>query len=169
MCTVLRLKSASKEKSQVLQTVHNPPAASCDRPSAIKILSVSIWNGFSHLKELKQQGVQLNSQDGSRQCLFCFSYIEWRNRKNLMIDLSVCIQCLSSVQLLATPWAVTHQAPLSVGFPRQEYWSRFPFPSPEDLPDPRIELTSSMSPAWQADSLLLSHQGSPPSVGMAIK
>lgn len=61
MCTVLRLKSASKEKSQVLQTVHNPPAASCDRPSAIKILSVSIWNGFSHLKELKQQGVQLNS------------------------------------------------------------------------------------------------------------
>ena len=37
MCTVLRLKSASKEKSQVLQIVHNPPAASCDRPSAILV------------------------------------------------------------------------------------------------------------------------------------
>ena len=86
-----------------------------------------------------------------------------------MTDLSVCIQWLSSVQLLATPWTVTHQAPLSMGFPRQEYWSRFPFPLPEDLPDPGIELTSSMSSAWQADSLLLSHQGSPPSVGVAIE
>ena len=39
----------------------------------------------------------------------------------------------------ATPWTVAYQAPLSVGFSRQEYWSRLPFPSPEDLPDPGIE------------------------------
>ena len=51
-----------------------------------------------------------------------------------------------------------HQAPLSMGFPRQEYWSGLPFPSPEDLPDPGVELTS---PALQADSLWLSHLGSP--------
>ena len=40
------------------------------------------------------------------------------------------------------PWTVAHQDPLSVGFPRQEYWSGLPFPSPADLPDPGIEPTS---------------------------
>ena len=51
---------------------------------------------------------------------------------------------------LATPWTVACQVPLSVGFPRQEYWSGLPFPSPGDLPDPGIEPGS---PALQADSL----------------
>ena len=50
----------------------------------------------------------------------------------------------------ATPWIVAHQAPLSMGFPRQECWSRLPFPSPGDLPDPG---SKPVSPAWQADSL----------------
>ena len=40
---------------------------------------------------------------------------------------------------LATPWTVTHQTPLFIGFARQEYWSELPFPSPEDLPNPGIE------------------------------
>ena len=48
--------------------------------------------------------------------------------------------------------------PLSMGFSRQEYWSELPFPSPGDLPNSGIKLTS---PAWQADSLPLSHLGSP--------
>ena len=51
---------------------------------------------------------------------------------------------------LATPWTVAHQAPLSVEFSRQEYWSGLPFASPGDLPDPGIEPGS---PALQADSL----------------
>ena len=51
---------------------------------------------------------------------------------------------------LATPWSVAHQAPLSTGFPRQEYWSGLPFPSPGDLPDSGIKPTS---PALQANSL----------------
>ena len=42
----------------------------------------------------------------------------------------------------ATPWTVAHQAPLSTGFPRQEYWSGFPFPSPGGLPDPGIKPSS---------------------------
>ena len=42
----------------------------------------------------------------------------------------------------ATPWTVAHQAPLSIGFSRQEHWSGLPFPSPEDLRDPGIELRS---------------------------
>ena len=50
---------------------------------------------------------------------------------------------------LATPWTVTCQAPLSMGFSRQEYWSGLPFPYPGDLPDPGIE---PRSPALQADS-----------------
>ena len=49
-----------------------------------------------------------------------------------------------------TPWAVIHQAPLSMGFSRQEYWSGFPFPSPGDLLDLGIEPGS---PALQGDSL----------------
>ena len=50
-----------------------------------------------------------------------------------------------------TPWTVAHQAPLSMGFSRQEYWSGLPFPSPMDLPNPGIE---PRSPTLQADSLL---------------
>ena len=45
-----------------------------------------------------------------------------------------------------TPWTVTCQAPLSVEFPKQEYWSGLPFPSPQDLPDPGIKPTSLISP-----------------------
>ena len=51
-----------------------------------------------------------------------------------------------------------HQTPLSVGFPRQEYWRGLPFPAPGDLPDPGIKPES---PALQTDSSPLSHQGSP--------
>ena len=54
-----------------------------------------------------------------------------------------------------------HQAPASMGFSRQEYWSGLPFPSPWDLPDLDIKPMSPVSPALQVDSLLLTHQGSP--------
>ena len=60
---------------------------------------------------------------------------------------------LSHVWLLATPWTVTHQTPLSLGFCRQEYWTGLPFPPPEDLPNPGIKSTSPVSPALQEDSL----------------
>ena len=59
---------------------------------------------------------------------------------------------------LVTPWTVACQAPLSMGFLRQEYWSGLPFPPPGDLPHPGMEPAS---PAWQVDSLPLSHLGSP--------
>ena len=57
---------------------------------------------------------------------------------------------LNHAQLFAIPWTVAQQAPLSMGFSRQEYWSRLPFPSPGDLPDPGIE---PRSPTLQADTL----------------
>ena len=69
----------------------------------------------------------------------------------------MCAQLLSHVLLFATPWTVAHQAPLSVGFSHQEYWSGLPFPPPEDLPDPGIEPESL---ALQVDSLPLSLYGS---------
>ena len=60
------------------------------------------------------------------------------------------VKLLSRVRLFATPWTVAYQAPLSMGFSRQECWSGLPFPSPGDLPDPGIEPGS---PALQADAL----------------
>ena len=58
----------------------------------------------------------------------------------------------------ATPWTVAYQAPPSMGFSRQEYWSGLPFPSPGDLPDPGIEPGS---PALQADTLTSEPPGKP--------
>ena len=57
----------------------------------------------------------------------------------------------SRVRLFVTPWTVTYQASLSMGFSRQEYWSGLPFPSRVDLPDPGIE---PKSPILQAVALL---------------
>ena len=59
---------------------------------------------------------------------------------------------------LATPWTSAHQAPLSMGFSRWEYWHGLPFPSPGDLANPWIEPGS---PAWQADSLQTELRGMP--------
>ena len=78
----------------------------------------------------------------------------------------------SCVQLFATLWTVAHlvplsmgfsrqEYPLSMGFSRQEYWSELPCLPPGDLPNPGIEPASPVALAFQADSLLLSHWGSP--------
>ena len=61
------------------------------------------------------------------------------------------VKSFSHVQLFATPWTVAHEAPPTMGFSRQEYWSGLPFPSPGDLPNPGIKPGS---PALQADALL---------------
>ena len=64
-----------------------------------------------------------------------------------------------SCPTLATPLTVAYQAPLSMGFSRQEYWSGLPFPSPGDPPDPGIE---PRSPALKADALLSEPPGKSP-------
>ena len=64
--------------------------------------------------------------------------------------MKVKVKSLSRVRLFGTPWTVAHQAPPSMGFSRQEYWSGVPFPSPGDLPNPGIE---PRSPALPADTL----------------
>jgi len=55
------------------------------------------------------------------------------------------VYVLSHVRLFVTPWTAAHKAPLSVGFPRQEYWHGLPSPSPGDLPDPGMEPLSCVS------------------------
>ena len=81
----------------------------------------------------------------------------------IIIDVAcVCAQSLQScLTFCDPPQTAICQAPLSMGFSRQEYGSGLPCPPPWDLPDPRIKLTSPMSPALQVDSLALSHRGSP--------
>ena len=67
-----------------------------------------------------------------------------------MHSLNIILTCacvLSHIQLCASPWTIAHQAPLSLGFSRQEYQSGLPFPIPGDLPNPGIESVSLASPA----------------------
>ena len=63
-----------------------------------------------------------------------------------------------SCRLFATLWTVAYQAPLSMGFSRQEHWTGLPFPSPGDLPNPRME---PRSPALEADALTSEPPGKP--------
>ena len=65
----------------------------------------------------------------------------------MFISVCVCVCVLSHVQFFATPWIVAYQAPLSMRFSRQEYWSGLSFPSPGVLPDPGIEWESLSSSA----------------------
>ena len=91
----------------------------------------------------------------TREALACYrkSKINQRQGGNIC-KIHEC-ECISHsvVWLFVTPWTIAHQAPLSMELSRQEYWSRVPFPSPGDLPNPGIEPAS---PALQADSLPLS-------------
>ena len=68
------------------------------------------------------------------------------------------VKSLSPVQLFATPWTIAYQAPPSMGFSRQEYWSGLPFPPPGDLLEPGIEPGS---PALQVDALPSEPPGNP--------
>ena len=70
----------------------------------------------------------------------------------------MCVKSLGRVRLFATLWTVALQAPLFMGFSRQEYWSGLSFPSPGDLPNPGIE---PRSPALQADALSSEPPGKP--------
>ena len=101
-------------------------------------------------------------------CSLCRLRLSAAPSPTCQLTLSVCpelpllrvkMESLSCVCLLATPWPVAHQAPLSMGFSRQEYWSRVPCPPPGDFPDPGTEPGS---PALQADSLPSELPGKPP-------
>ena len=86
--------------------------------------------------------------------LFVCLFIGLRGFTFLLVKL----KSLSRVWLFATLWTVAHQAPLSMGFSRQEYWSGLPVPSPGNLPDPGIE---PKSPGLWADALTSELPGKP--------
>ena len=90
----------------------------------------------------------------------CFDFF-WLNSHSRPYKVRACVLGpFSHVQLFAILWTVACQAPLSMGFSRQEYW-RLPCPPPGDFPNPGIKPASPTSPTLQANSLLLSHQESP--------
>ena len=81
-----------------------------------------------------------------------------------------CVHVLSRfscVQFSVTPWTVAHQATLSMGFPRQEYWSEWPFPPPGDLPNPISNLRLFCLLHWQAGSLPPVPPGKPDATQMS--
>ena len=98
-----------------------------------------------------------SKSDRERQISYDIAYI-WSLKKMVQMNLftkqkesqKVKVKLLSCLQLFATPWTVAYQAPPSMGFSRQEYWSGLLLPPPGDLPDPGIE---PRSPAFQADAL----------------
>ena len=82
----------------------------------------------------------------------------------LYVDRYIYVCMLSSsslVRLFATPWTVAHQASLSMGFSRQEYWSGLPCPPPGDLNDPGIESRSAVAPALQVGFFTTEPPGKP--------
>ena len=104
--------------------------------------------------EIKNQYVISKAHHGNsyRNCnawvtwLYSFIYrnLTYRNSKTdkcteSLFFVKVKVKSLSYIRLFATPWTVACQAPPSMGFSKQEYWSGLPFPSPRDLPDPGIE------------------------------
>ena len=87
-----------------------------------------------------------------------YQQIRYRTQLNIIKAIHDKVKSLSRVRLFATPWSAASQAPLSLGFSRQEYWSGLPLPSPGDLPTSEIELGS---PTLQADALLSKPPGKP--------
>ena len=90
-----------------------------------------------------------------RYMIYDHIYIYFKKNLPGLVFAPVCAcvhaQLHNCVQPFATLWTIAHQTPVSMRFPRQEYWSGLPFPSPSDLPDPGIKPGS---PALQADSSL---------------
>ena len=95
-------------------------------------------------------------------CIYLEIYLTFSPRFACMISHFGCIW------LFVTPWTVDCHAPLFMGLPRHEYWSRLPFPSPGDLLDPGIKPTFLISPHWQEGSLPLTWSVKPFSFGLLI-
>ena len=127
----------------ILSLVFSPPSGILVTLYALDHLILSCWSQIIFLKYFLF--VLLDNSFWFAFILTFFYRLQytfkpiWEFKKNVC----VCVwQLLSHVRLFVIPWAVACQAPLSMGFSRQEYWSGWPFPFPGDLPDPAIKLGS---------------------------
>ena len=87
-------------------------------------------------------------------------FLSHRVYKHVVL-LCLLAQLLSHVQHSVTPWCVAHEASLSMGLSQQECWSGLPFPPPEDLSDPGVELLSTESPALAGGFFTTESPGKP--------
>ena len=87
--------------------------------------------------------------------------IEFKVQKPTHTSTCACVCMFNHVQLFATPWTVACQVPLSLGFPRQEYWSRLPFPPPKDFFTQGSEPESLASPALAGRFFTIEPPGKP--------
>ena len=132
--TFLNSAMRYKEESEVVQsflTLCNPMDCSLPDFSVHGIFQARIleWVTISFSRG--------SSQPRDRTWVSCIAGGFFRREASAMLKVKV--KSLNRVQLFVTPWTVAYQTPLSMGFSRQYYWSGWPFPSPADLPDPRIE------------------------------
>ena len=109
------------------------------------------WSRKSNMNPSQNRDIW-NTVDLGENCVTTKAAVNVSLLRSCSQALFTCVYALSHVQSFVTPLTVAHQAPLSMGFPRQEYWSGLPFPPPGDLPDPGIGPTLPASPALQAAS-----------------
>ena len=121
--------------------------------SSVKSLNLSKERVFSFLIKMTKSCYERRGLEAFQRDTIPYGLEKGERREKLLLRIgseSEVAQSCPTLRVFATPWTVTHQAPPSMGFSRQEYWSGLPFPSPGDLPDPAIEPGS---PAFQADAL----------------
>ena len=126
----------------------------------IQLLLHYLYLGFSKAP-LRQRVQNLTNDfplDLPSSNILHFSHHHYGKHHMDTITIFFFLKSLSHVRLFATLWTVAYQAPLSMRFSRQEYWSGLPFPSPGDLPDPEIEPGSS---ALESDALTSEPPGKP--------
>ena len=154
----------------------SPESLECDIPEQTQaweegrrkhICKQTVWGSFSICLFWKPVEVQLSTHHwilrplGSMCCHTSAECVTqgltlsdpwfWEGwARESLSNLTMKVKSLSHARLFATPWTVAYQAPPSMGFCRQEYWSGLPFPSPGDLPNPGIE---PRFPALEADAL----------------
>ena len=122
----------------------------------VVVTQLDLDNTFKHsLTELRYTFYLTNGTDFLLTVGTSTSLSNYFNKLDLEIGE---VKSLSRVRLSATLWTVAYQAPPSMGFSRQEYWSGLPFPSPGNLPNPGIE---PRSPALEADALTSEPPGKP--------
>ena len=135
------------ERHMVLRKVSEPLGVSRGRMWRCKGLKTAAWKELEHCRDCQGEGSA--------------TWKQFRRKIYQRSPCRICCAVLSCPVLsdsLWAPWTVVHQAPLSVGFSRQGYWSGLPCPPPGDLPNRGIE---PRSPTLQADSLLSGPPGKP--------